>query len=240
MSESAGGLQLDRAEFTDSAAASPCAACAQPLVGAYFEVNALAMCASCCTTLRARLAAGTRVSRAGRAAAAGFAAALGGSIVYWAILALTGIEFGLMAVVVGFAVGKAVRWGSYARGGWFYQTLAIVLTYLAIVSSYVPLIVAEIRDHPPAAQTQAASGQQEAAMQAEAAQEPPTVAQAIVALLIFVGFICAIPFLAGVQNIIGVVIIGFGLYQAWKMNRRATVVITGPHALAAQIRPATA
>jgi hypothetical protein len=46
-------------------------------------------------------------------------------------------------------------------------------------------------------------------------------------------FVCATPFLGGVQNIMGILIIGFGLYQAWKLNRRLAFVITGPHLLAA-------
>ena len=75
--------------------------------------------------------------------AAGIGVGLAGTIVYWAILAATGYEFGLIAIVVGFAVGKAVHWGSRGRGGWAYQTLAIGLTYLAIVSAYVPMIVTE-------------------------------------------------------------------------------------------------
>ena len=40
----------------------------------------------------------------------------------------------LIAIVVGLFVGRAVRWGSGGRGGRLYQGLAVVLTYLAIVS----------------------------------------------------------------------------------------------------------
>ena len=43
---------------------------------------------------------------------------------------------------------------------------------------------------------------------------------------------CAAPFLAGVQNVIGIVIIGIGLYEAWKLNRRVPFEITGPHPVA--------
>ncbi len=41
------------------------------------------------------------------------------------IAALTGYEFGLIAVLVGLAVGIAVRKGSSGRGGWRYQVLAM-------------------------------------------------------------------------------------------------------------------
>ena len=41
-------------------------------------------------------------------------------------------------------VGKSVFIGSRHRGGAFYQLLAMGLTYLAIVSTYVPFILDEI------------------------------------------------------------------------------------------------
>ena len=64
---------------------------------------------------------------------------------YFAVAALTGREFLLVALAVGFMVGTAVRKGSGGRGGWAYQTLAMALTYLAIVSTYVPLVVKEFQ-----------------------------------------------------------------------------------------------
>ena len=50
---------------------------------------------------------------------------------------------------------------------------------------------------------------------------------------VLVLIVCAAPFLAGIQNVIGIIIIGIGMYEAWKLNRRVPLVITGPHALAA-------
>ena len=45
--------------------------------------------------------------------------------------------------------------------------------------------------------------------------------------------ICALPFLQGIQNVVGILILSFGLYEAWKLNRHVELVITGPHAIAA-------
>jgi len=39
----------------------------------------------------------------------------------------------------------------------------------------------------------------------------------------------ALPFLAGFQNIIGILIIAFGLWEAWKFNKRVDAAITGPY-----------
>ena len=41
-------------------------------------------------------------------------------------------------------------------------------------------------------------------------------------------FSLALPFLAGLDNLMGIVIIGIGLYEAWKVNRAAPFSISGP------------
>ena len=116
-----------------------------------------------------------------------------------------------------------------------YQAMAIALTYLAIVSSYVPLIVGQIGKRPVAAEASAKPGETATpAAQNQAADEaPPTAAGAIAAIAILIGLVLALPFLGGVENIMGMIIIGIGLYQAWKFNRKGRVTITGPHAIAA-------
>ncbi|HWC46470.1 MAG TPA: hypothetical protein VG868_10205, partial [Casimicrobiaceae bacterium] len=88
---------------------------------------------------------GTRFRRVVKATSLGNLAAIAGSLLYFAVAAMTGREFGLVAIAVGFMVGTAVRRGSGGRRGWAYQTLAIALTYLAIVSTYVPMVVKEFQ-----------------------------------------------------------------------------------------------
>ena len=43
---------------------------------------------------------------------------------------------------------------------------------------------------------------------------------------------CTLPFLAGARNILGLIIIGIALFQAWKINRRVPLEITGPYKIA--------
>ena len=50
----------------------------------------------------------------------------------------------------------------------------------------------------------------------------------VVALALFFLFVMASPFLAGFENIIGILIIGVALYEAWKINRHQELVIEGP------------
>jgi hypothetical protein len=228
------GLQLDRAEF-DGSHATSCGACAKTLTTEYYEANGAIVCADCCATLRAVGTAGTSLTRGIRAFGAGAAAALAGSILYYAILAISGYEFGLIAIVVGMAVGKAVNWGAHGRGGWRYQTMAIALTYLAIVSAYVPVIVSEIRKQPAAVEASTKPGETATptAHKPAADEAPLTTTGAIAAIAILIGLVLALPFLSGVQNIMGVIIIGIGLYEAWKFNRKGQVNITGPHAITA-------
>ena len=56
----------------------------------------------------------------------------------WGVRALTDSDFALLTLVIGLIVGGAVRIGAERRGGWFYQLLAIVLTYVSIAASMAP------------------------------------------------------------------------------------------------------
>jgi uncharacterized paraquat-inducible protein A len=225
-------LQFDRAEYERPAGAAACAQCQQQLTGSYYQINGAAVCPTCAETLRAQWTGGSGAGRLLRATLAGVAAAFLGALLYYGVSALTGYEFGLIAIVVGFAVGAAVRWGSNGRGGWKYQTLAIALTYLAIVSTYVPALVAGIRNSQAEAvstSNQAKPGQTLVSQTDTNAQRPPTLRDFILAILILVAIACAAPFLAGIENILGLIIIAIGLYEAWKLNRRTVFEITGPH-----------
>ena len=233
------GVQFDRAEYESAPGTAACAECQQALAGYYYDVNGQTVCERCRYNIESALTDGSPAGRLLRAAAAGFVAAILGAALYYGISALSGYEFGLIAIVVGYGVGAAVRWGSNGRGGWVYQTLAIVLTYLAIVSTYIPPIVTELSkasetEHAPtgAQQSSGSAPTSEATpvgTQQNADTEPPPVLF-LAAFLLVIAMVA--PFLGGFENIIGIVIIGIGLYEAWKLNRRVELTISGPHALA--------
>ena len=240
-------LQFERAEFENAPAQAQCAECNRQLTGFYFDVNGQTVCEACKYTIEARLTGGSAAGRFVRATGAGVVAAAIGSAIYYAISALTGYEFGLIAIVVGYAVGSAVRWGSDGRGGKSYQALAIALTYMAIVTTYIPPIVEELRKGPaidaeavqagavpttPTASATPASATTDAPSTTPPADTMPGLGGLVFAVLVLLAIACVAPFFAGFENIIGIVIIGIGLYEAWKLNRRSTLTITGPHALA--------
>jgi len=181
----------------------------------------------------------------------GTLAGLGGTIIWYGVRRLTGYEVGLIAVVVGLMVGGAVRAGSRGRGGVFYQLLAVFITYSAIVANYVPdvfeMIFKEYGEAAAVASATQPTTQSAAAATAPAdgvesagtssdEKEPAGAGRAIVALILLslfaFAFAFVMPVLAGFSNIIGLLIIGFALWEAWKINKRVVVNFTGPYALA--------
>ena len=149
--------------------------------------------------------------------------------VYFLVSAFTGYEFGLIAIAVGWGVGMAVRWGSNGRGGKGYQVLAVALTYLAIVSTYIPPIVEEILK-PEAVEEEAVNAPaRDADLAVAEPEEPATMRDVFLGSVFLIALAAAAPFLAGVENIIGLVIIGIGLWEAWKLNRFQELKVTGPH-----------
>jgi hypothetical protein len=242
-------LQFDRAEFGAQPASSTCAACQQPIADRYFDVNGQMTCATCRATIADTLEKDPGWSAPLIALGAGLGGGIVGSILYYAVLKLTGYEIGLIAIVVGLIVGRAVRWGSGGRGGRGYQVMAVAITYIAIVSTYVPFIIEGIREGEAAKQNAAvegpqspggqngsaangASSSQAAAANASSPSEPISGLGVVMAFGILLLILLATPFLAGLQNIIGLLIIGFALWEAWKVNRRMPLAIAGPFALA--------
>ncbi len=225
--------QFDRAEFENLPDGALCAECRVPLSGYYYDANGATVCERCKCDIQARFTAGSSGGRVVRALGAGLGAAFVGSLVYFLVSAVTGYEFGLIAIAVGWGVGMAVRWGSNGRGGKAYQVLAVALTYLAIVSTYIPPIVQEILKPEAVEEDAANTSDVDADFSAVAdPEEPATMRDLFLGSVFLIALAAAAPFLAGVENIIGLVIIGIGLWEAWKLNRFQEFRVTGPHTIA--------
>jgi hypothetical protein len=232
-------IQLDRADFVQPVAAAPrCDVCGNALMGSYFEINQKMACERCRHEVEEAFQQRGGAGGFLKAALAGFGAAVAGSILYYAVREATGYNIGLIAILVGWGVGKAVHWGARGKGGGGFQTLAVFLTYMAIVSTYLPAIFTMIGKQvakekaaatAPAqaggAATQAASGK---APQPAKAKEPPGVGRVLVGLGAILLLAAAIPFLNAAQHPITLLIIAFGLWEAWKINRRTALAISGP------------
>lgn len=200
----AGSLDLERADFGDAPAGPlACAGCAVPITSSYYAFDGDVFCHVCRARVESELNAGSPVGRFVGATFAGAVAAVLGAAVWLAVTRLTGYEIGLIAIAVGFLVGSGVLLGSRQRGGVPYQVLAVVLTYTAICATYVPAVLEAMREG------------------GSAVTGAPELAFAM-------GIAYALPFLAGFRNVMGILIIGFALWQAWTMNRRRDVGVAGP------------
>lgn len=201
-------LQFERAEFT-APAATACNACQQPLAGEYFSANGQVLCAGCADRLRQQLgAADGNAGHLLQAALFGLGAAVLGGAIYGAVMAYAHLEIGLISIAVGMIVGRAVRKGSGNFGGRQFQFLAAALTYASICGAYAFFSYQQL-------------GQ-------------PTGDE--LSTLIFSAY--RLPFAQGAENILGILIIGFGVYQAWQINRGFVIAISGPHPLAPGTPPA--
>lgn len=142
-SQNPGDLQFDKVAGAAPGGAMMCANCGKPIEGTYYYVGGKPICASCKATLEsqvmAHFAKGRSTTGLVRAVLFGLGAAIAGAILYYAVIALTGLEIGLVAIVIGYMVGYSVRKGSFGVGGRRFQVLAVVLTYFAVGLAYTPL-----------------------------------------------------------------------------------------------------
>jgi hypothetical protein len=195
-------IQFDRAEYVEVSELA-CKLCRQPLQHQYYDMGGSPICSECRDKIEQGRSEDSGAHRFVRTAGFGFAAAALGAVVYALIVNLTGIEFGLMAVVLGYVIGKAVWVGSFHRGGWRYQAIAMVLTYIAICMEYLPQVL-------------------------KAGGHSYTAARIALAFAISLLAPVLILFGEGLSGILGVVILGIGLYEAWKLNRSRGPAIAGP------------
>ena len=199
-------LQFRRAQSIADPAMRVCIACKQEISGEYYDANGNILCPSCTQRIRTGQQSPPPVSML-RAALFGAGAALGGSILYAAVSAYLKAQFGIIAILIGYMVGKAVRFAS--GGGRPQQILSVALTYFAITGAFILGIV----------------------YQASKSGQSIDFNHALVPLL---ELAVAAPFLAlfqgsnSISALISLVIIFFGLRQAWALTATSKIVITGP------------
>lgn len=256
-------LQFDKAEFDAPTSAIACASCNSALTQQYFSVNGQSLCAQCTESVRLTLNRKSGTKEILKSILFGLGAAIAGFIIYYAVLKITGYEIGLIAILVGFMVGKAVMIGSGYRGGIKYSVIAVLLTYISIVSTYVPLIIEEIRKQDlqtaaaastvpgtlvpgakassktdtvknilpaksAAAESQAAGNAASPSASPTTVHERPGLGSLLLGLAVFAGYVMLLPFLAGFSNIIGLIIIGFALFEAARRTAKPKVTVAGP------------
>ena len=191
-------LQFERAEF-GAAPARNCTGCHQPIAGPYFDVNGQPFCEACTASIRQAHGDSPGGAAFARALGAGAIAGAVGSTLYYLVAKISGYELSIIAIAVGFLVGRAVRWATGGRGGVIYQVLAVVLTYAAIAFSWVPFLADNEWGSP-----------------------------GIVDLVLRTPSILSLPVVIGLERPFSLVIVGIGLWEAWTFTAPVPFVITGP------------
>jgi hypothetical protein len=222
------GLQFDRID-APAGASRVCLGCGRGIADEYFEIGGRVACRACSTVLT-----GGGTKRLVRALLFGGGAALVSMIVWYAIIKFANMELGLIAIGVGLFIGMAVRRGAGGLGGWKYQALAMMLTYGAVTVCKVPLVYQAIVASADTKKTDGdkAGDGDEAKASADNASAPkkPGLGTFLYGTTVLIGLALAMPFFDIGNNIMGLIIIGIALYEAWKLNKQTA--IEGPFRLA--------
>lgn len=261
--DSAEALQFERAERGQEAPRKSgtiaCSSCAGSISESYFTLGKSPLCAACKSAFEARSAAANRWRTFLIAAGAGLLAAVIGAVLYYAVIAITDYEIGIVAIVIGYMVGWAVRKGAGGWGGLRYQVLAVVLTYFAVGLAYTPLAFqgmqksddATVADSAAAARaTPADSAAAKAVAPADSLAASslstktltasPTSTEDAISIWGALGALALLTFALPVMSVfssmpgglLSAAIIGFGMRQAWQMTRAPEVQLKGPFRLA--------
>jgi hypothetical protein len=174
----------------------------------YFSANGRPVCAGCRNNVAEQLAhPGGNLPKG---ILFGVGGAIAGAAAYFGVAVLVNAEIALVAIGVGWLVGRAVQLGSGGRGGRPQQIAAAVLTYLALDAAYLAMIArSRVRG----------LGLELVDAMTAAVREPVTS---------WIG----LPITDNLQQLpwgaIGLLIVFVGISQAWRMNQVVTVRFEGP------------
>ena len=218
-----------------------CGSCQQHLTSEYYDVNGISVCDSCRNSFAQQLASSLSGVALLRVAMYGFGAAIAGAVVYYAVVAITDYEIGLVAIAIGYMVGYAIKRGAAGRGARSLQVLAVVLTYWSVGLAYTSLAFNAASD---AAATNTVSGSSSAGKEAAATQQDGS--ESSTNVIAAIGSLAALPFVLPALMVFGslpgsaisALIIGFGMHQAWQMTGAPQFVVSGPFQIAVPALPA--
>jgi hypothetical protein len=215
-------LQFDRV-VAESARSAPtaalsvtCSRCKVSIETSYYDVNGHVLCSGCRSAVIAALETPRGIVPLITAGAFGLGAGVVGAAIYYAVIAIAHLEIGIVAILIGYMVGYAVRKGAGGRGGRRFQVLAVVLTYVSIALAYAPLAVRGIG----------------------------ILDVGVLPLVRLSAFVAALPVLMAWSSfpsgLISAFIIVIGMRQAWKMTGAPSWQILGPYRVGAAPAPTPA
>ena len=211
-----------------------CAGCQRTIADAYFDVNGTTVCESCHGEIARHAETPRGMGIFVKATIFGVVAAILGAALYYAVIAITNFEIGLVAIAIGYMVGFAVRKGA-GGGGRRFQVIAVLLTYWAVGLAYVPLVFRDAAASRREPQQAEQAGAVQIAERTEDKEGGRNVSVPL-AVALLGGFSLALPVLAVIASLpsglISAAIIAFGMQQAWRLTRAPQLVMTGPYRIA--------
>ena len=250
-------LSFDSTSATPPAAQA-CTRCGAPLRGTYHLLGESMICGKCRMQIDEKQTGGTGANRFLRATVFGIVAGIAGAALYYAFVKITNLEWAMITAIVGLMVGKAVHFGSHRRGGRKYQVMAVIVTYFSLSLAYLPFAMAGVREGLDGRSgTDSTSASQPAdSLATRAHADSIAAARAAVdsfranagtgehaaligvGLLALLAFLAILPVMVGMSSPLSALIMAFGLWEAWKMNRgEMAVTVTGPFRLGAPTPP---
>ena len=225
-------LQFEKAELQP--AGRKCTLCAKLIDAEYYQLAGADVCPACAEPVRA----GQQRPQARqllRGALSGGGAAIVCALGYGLVTYLTGMEFALLTILVGWLVGTAIRNGSGGLGGRRCQWMALFFTFLAIAGGYVPVIFRELTQEREKiemlAQKAKAEGKQ--TLKYGQMEMPVQLPERSSRARLFYAIMLALfsPFFAlmsGLSGLLGTAILVFGLHRAWRLTARDSRLVAGP------------
>jgi hypothetical protein len=252
-------LQFDRVITQSTSSAAPgtlaviCAACRTLIETEYYHINGDVFCSRCRTTVESAAETPRGVMSLLTAGVFGLGAGVIGAAIYYAVLAIAHLEIGIIAILIGYMVGYAVRKGARGRGGRRFQVMAVALTYVAVALAYTPIAVKQTiaadrdaRKAPaapaplgPLAPLESMTGTHAPAAPdgSRATTTKPGGGGLLLSGAFMLAFVAALPVLMVVgsfpSGLISALIILIGMRQAWKMTGAPWLEILGPYRVGA-------
>jgi hypothetical protein len=199
------GMQFEQAEYVKPEG-SACSSCGNSIETTYWHWGGNVICPNCAELVKESQKTPPQallLKGALYALGTAFACAIG----YATILIVTNYEIGIVAIGVGWAVGTAARKGTGGAGGRALQVVAVVATYMAICFSLaVQVLYSSLKE-----------------------------GKALELFGVLITFIVSLgkPVLEivyeGLGGVIGVLILFFGLQQAWQQTGNVSHLLMGPY-----------
>jgi hypothetical protein len=238
-------LQFQKAEFSGRT----CVVCKSVIGDKYYQIQGRDACATCAEVRVHARYLGDSGSKTIRALLWGSGAAILGSAAFAAV-AFMGARLAILSIGIGWLVGTAIKKGTEGHTSRKYQVMAVLLTYMAIATSYIPLVIVQM------AKTRAKNSAKAAAAAATPLKPGVTgtaiaplpdstpkprpagpaglaLGQAAASIVTLAALAVALPLVVAFRTmpsgLITLLIIFFGLQQAWKQTAPDEALVLGPY-----------